>query len=75
VAQPASRVTVQSCRGGVRKAKVHLELSLVRDVKGGIKGFYQYISSKRKQRENMDLLLNGAGGLVTKDTEKAKGTQ
>lgn len=39
MAQPVGRVTVQACRGRVRKAKIHLELSLVRDVKGGNKSF------------------------------------
>ena len=33
------------CRDGVRKAKVQLELNLARDKK---KGFYRYISLKRK---------------------------
>ena len=33
------------CRDGVRKAKVQLELNLARDNK---KGFYKYISLKRK---------------------------
>lgn len=32
-------------------------------MKGNRKGFYRYISSKRK------LLLNGAGEMVTNDTE------
>ena len=35
------------------------------------KGFFKYISRKRKTGENVVLLLNGAGALVTKDTEKA----
>lgn len=47
-------------------------MSLERDVKGSKNGFYKYISSKRKVRENVSLLLNGAGDLVTKDMEKAK---
>ena len=33
--------------------------------------FYRYISSKRKTRENVGPLLNGAGELVPEDTEKA----
>lgn len=41
----------------------------MRDVKGDIKGFSQYNSSKWKARDNMDLLLNGAGALVTDDTK------
>ena len=41
------------CRDGVRKVKAHLDLTVVRDKKGNTKGFYRYISSKRKTRENM----------------------
>lgn len=63
------------CRDGVRKVKAHLELNLVRDVKGNKKELYKYISSKRKARENADLLLNGAETLVGKDMEKCQGTQ
>ena len=37
--------TVQVCWDGVRKAKVHLEMSLARDTKGNKKGFYRYTSS------------------------------
>ncbi|KAK4810509.1 hypothetical protein QYF61_004289 [Mycteria americana] len=59
-------------RDGVRKAKAHLELNLVRDVKGDKKGFCGFIISKRKTRENVGLLLNGAGDLVTQDMEKAE---
>lgn len=47
-------------------------LNLEKEVKGNKKCFYRYISSKRKSRENMGLLLNVAGGLMTKDMEKAK---
>ncbi|KAK4827438.1 hypothetical protein QYF61_017995 [Mycteria americana] len=36
----------------VRKAKVHVELNLVMDVKGNTKSFYRYISCKRKTRED-----------------------
>ncbi|KAK4814759.1 hypothetical protein QYF61_026736 [Mycteria americana] len=49
-----------------------LELNLVRSVKGDEKGFCKYINSKRKTRENADLLLRGARDLVTKDMEKAE---
>ncbi|KAK4828634.1 hypothetical protein QYF61_000282 [Mycteria americana] len=35
------------------------------------KSFYKYISSKRKTRENVGLLLNGAGAPVTKDMERS----
>ena len=41
---------------GVRKTKAHLEPNSVRDMKANKNVFYRYISSKRKSRENMDLL-------------------
>ncbi|KAK4826502.1 hypothetical protein QYF61_009763 [Mycteria americana] len=46
---------------GVRKAKTHLESNLTQDLKGNKKGFFKYISSKRKTRETVGPLLNGAG--------------
>ena len=60
------------CRDATRKAKVHLELKLARDVKNNKKGFFNYISSKRKARDNVGPLLNEAGVLVTEDAEKAE---
>lgn len=39
---------------------------------GNKKGSYRYHSSKRTTRENVGLLRNGAGALMTKDTEKAE---
>lgn len=54
------------------KAKDHLELNLARDVKGNKKDFYRHMDSRRKTRENVRCLLNGAKGLETKDTEKAE---
>ncbi|GAB0206869.1 mitochondrial enolase superfamily member 1 [Grus japonensis] len=56
----------------VRKGKAQMELNLARDVKDNKKGFYKYISDKRKARENVGLLLNGAGALVTQDMEKSE---
>jgi len=41
-------------------------------VKANEKGFYKYINSKRKNGENMNPMLNGAGDLVTNDVENAK---
>ncbi|GAB0177889.1 mitochondrial enolase superfamily member 1 [Grus japonensis] len=61
---------VRVCRDAVRKAKAHLGLNLARDVKENKKGFFKYISSKRKTRENVDMLLNEVGALVMEDTEK-----
>lgn len=36
-----------------------------------IKAFYRYVMSRRKSRENMGLLLRGAGDMVTKDMKEA----
>jgi len=47
------------------------ELNPGRDVKGNKKGFFKYISSKWKTRDNVGLLLNEVGALVTEDAEKA----
>ncbi|PKU30946.1 hypothetical protein llap_18751 [Limosa lapponica baueri] len=56
----------------MRKTKAHLELNLARDVKDNKKGFFKYISSKRKTRENVGPVLNEVGALETEDTEKAE---
>jgi len=56
----------------MRQAKVHLELNPASNVKDNKKGFFKYISSKWKTRENVGLLLNEVGALVTEDTEKAE---
>jgi len=63
---------VRACRDATRKAKVHLELKLARDVNNNKKSFFNYISSKQKTRENVGLLLNEVGVLVTEDAEKAE---
>ncbi|KAK4825589.1 hypothetical protein QYF61_000678 [Mycteria americana] len=57
---------------GVRKAKVQLELNLARDAKNNNKGFYRYISQKRKVKESIPTLMNVTGKLVTTDEEKAE---
>ncbi|PKU30254.1 rna-directed dna polymerase from mobile element jockey-like [Limosa lapponica baueri] len=56
----------------MRKAKAHLELNLVRDIKDSRKDFFKYISSKRKTRENVGPLLNEVAALVMEDAEKAE---
>jgi len=56
----------------MRKAKVHLELNLVRDVKDNKKSFFKYIGSKWKTRDNVEPLLNEVGVPVTEDAEKAE---
>jgi len=40
--------------------------------KNNKKGFFNYISSKRKARDNVGLLLNEVDVLVTEDAEKAE---
>ena len=66
------RNIVRACRYATRKAKAHLELKLASDVKNNKKGFFKYISSKRKARDNVGPLLNKVGALVMEDTEKAE---
>ena len=36
------------------ESQTQLEFNLVKDVKGNKKGFYNYVSSKRKTREDVD---------------------
>jgi len=62
---------VKACREAMRKTKACLEINLARDVKDNKKGFFKYISSKWKTRENVGLLLNEVGALVMEDSEKA----
>ena len=45
---------------------------MARDVKNNKKGFFNYISSKRKTRDNVGPLLNEVGVIVTEDVEKAE---
>lgn len=42
------RDTVHAFRDGSSKAKVHMELNMLRDAKGNKKGFYRYTSSKSR---------------------------
>lgn len=64
------RKTVRACRDATKKFKSHLELYLAKEVEDNRKGFFKYTNNKRKTRENMNLLLNEVGTLVTEDTEK-----
>ena len=66
------RNVVRACREAMRKAKVHLTLSLARDVKNNKKGYFKYISSKWKTMDNVGPLLNEVGVLVMEDTEKTE---
>lgn len=66
--------TARACREAVRKAKVQPKLKLSRDVKNPKKGFFVYVNSK-KQKENMDLMLNRRDELITNNAEKARGSR
>ncbi|CAM5167636.1 unnamed protein product [Natator depressus] len=61
----------RACRSEIRKARSHLELQLARDVKSNKKGFFRYVSNKKKVKESVGPLLNEGGNLVTEDVEKA----
>ena len=50
-----------------RKTKAHLELNLAKEVIVR-KGFFKYISSKRKARENVGVLLNKMGASIMEDS-------
>ena len=73
--QKEHRGASQSCRDGVRKVKVDLEMNLARNVNYINKGFYKYIKSKGKTRENMGLLLNGPRGSGDKGPRKSQNSQ
>ncbi|KAG6923734.1 hypothetical protein G0U57_019529, partial [Chelydra serpentina] len=62
---------VQACRSEIRRAKSHLELQLARDVRSNKKGFFRYVSKKKKVKESVGPLLNEGGNLVREDVEKA----
>jgi len=66
------RNVVRACRDATRKAKVHLELNLARNVKDNKKRFFKYIGSKWKTRDDVEPLLNEVGALVTEDAKKAE---
>lgn len=55
---------VRVCKDVVRKAKLRLEANPARDIKDNKKGFFEYISSKRKVRANVGSLMNEKGALV-----------
>lgn len=50
----------------------HLKLNLAKEIKDSKKGFFMYVNSKRKARENVSPLLNEKGVLVMRDAEKAE---
>ncbi|KFW06482.1 hypothetical protein N327_08664, partial [Fulmarus glacialis] len=66
------RDAAQLCRDQIRKAKVRMELNLARDTKNNKKGFYRYVSQKRKVKERVLPLMCETGKLVTMYEEKAE---
>ena len=66
------RAVLYLCRDRIRKAKVQMELNLVRDVKGNKKGLYRYIGRGRQANESVPPLMKGNGELASSDTEKAE---
>ena len=66
------RSVVRACRDAMRKAKARLELTLAKVIKDNKKGFFKFVNSKRKARENVAPLLSEGAFLVTGDTEKAE---
>jgi len=59
------------CGDEVRTAKAQLELNLAKDAKNNKKGFYRYVSQKRKIKESISTLMNKNDNLVSTD-EKAE---
>lgn len=41
--------TVYAGRDGHRKAKIHMELNLLKDMKGNKKGFYKYYQQQKEE--------------------------
>lgn len=57
--------SVRASRDGMRKAKVQLELNLVKKIMDNKKDFCKYVICKRRTMGNMGLLLNEVDVLVT----------
>ncbi|KFV00708.1 hypothetical protein N339_06110, partial [Pterocles gutturalis] len=60
------------CGDRIRKAKVQMELNLVKDVKNNKKGFYRYISRGRQAKESVPPLINEKGELASSDMQKTE---
>ncbi|GAB0209165.1 mitochondrial enolase superfamily member 1 [Grus japonensis] len=59
-------------REKTRKAKARLELKLASVVSDNKKGFFKYVNSKRRSKENIGLILVEDGHLTNRDEEKAE---
>lgn len=60
------RNVIRVCRDATRRAKIHLNLTPAKDGKENNKSFFKHVTSKKKTRENVGLLLDK----VMEDTEK-----
>lgn len=49
------------CRVAVRKTKAHLELKLVRNLKGNKKGLNKHVTSKKKSQGNVGPTFSRTG--------------
>ena len=72
VAWEEYRAVVRVRRERIRKAKVQMELNLVRDVKDNKKAFYRYIGRRRQAKESVSPLMKGNRELASSDIEKAE---
>lgn len=66
------REVVREGGNETRKSKAHLELKLAKDVKDNKKSFFKYLKNKRKTRDRVGPLLDGAGARVTENAEKSE---
>ncbi|KAK4810867.1 hypothetical protein QYF61_008839 [Mycteria americana] len=60
------------CREKTRKAKAQLELKLASAASDNKKGFFKYVNSKRRSKENIGPILVKDGHLTNRDEEKAE---
>ena len=66
------RDAVCPCRNKICVAKAPLEFKLSSTVKDNQKGFLKHVNSKRRMRDNIDLLLDEVGHLTNRDVDKAE---
>ena len=66
------RAVVHICREKTQKAEAQLELKLASVVSGNKKGFFKYVTSRRRSKENTGLIFVEDGHLTNRDEEKAE---
>ena len=59
-------------REKTQKAKAHLELKLASAVQDNKKGFFKYINTKKRSKENIGLIFVEDGRLTNSDEAKAE---